>query len=218
MLYSYNFVILHLTCYIYYFAAVLAGMTEKGGGGGKLHDIKETASDAVEIMRELGTPGVRESFDIIKEMAGIAKEIMETMKTPEWQQNMENIRIISENMNSASTRMDRATTELKETGVIDDTKDLINAIKSKIGPSSAGSEGQQTAGGGGGSSSISGQDLKELSTAFKEILESIKALVEELKATTADSKRSGTVYHIEETIREATDTYRTVKQELEKEK
>jgi hypothetical protein len=209
MLYSYNFVILHLTCYIYYyFVAVLAGMTERGGGG-KLHDIKETASDAVEIMRELGTPGVRKSFDIIKEIAGIAKEIMETMKTPEWQQNMENIRIISENMNSASTRMDRATTELKETGVIDDTKDLINAIKSKIGPSSAGSEGQQTA--GGGSSSISGQDLKEM-------LESIKALVEELKATTADSKRSGTMYHIEETIREATDTYRTVKQELEKEK
>jgi hypothetical protein len=200
-------------------------MTEKEGGG-KLHDIKETASDAVEIMRELGTPGVRESFDVIKETAVIAREIMETMKTPEWQQNMENIRIISENMNSASSRMDKTTKELKETGVIDDAKDLIKAIKSKMG-SFDDRKGQQTAAtattttttttgttGGG----ISGQDLKELSSSFKEMLESIKALVEELRATMAESKRSGTMHHIDETFREATDTYRTVKRELEKEK
>jgi hypothetical protein len=182
---------------MYIIVAVLADMTEKGGG--KLHDIKETASDAVEIMRELATPGVRESFDEIKEIAVIAKEIMETMKTPEWQQNMENIRIISENINSASTRMDRTTRELKETGIIDDGKELIKAIKSKIGPF-AGSKGQQTtttaetatttAATTGG---ISGQDLKELSTAFKEMLESVKALLEELRITMAQSKRSGTM-------------------------
>jgi 5-bromo-4-chloroindolyl phosphate hydrolysis protein len=197
-------------------------MTDKGGG--KLHDIKETASDAVEIMRELGTPGVRESFDIIKEVTVIAKEIMETMKTPEWQQNMENIRIISENMNNASTRMDRITKELKETGVIDDTQDLIKAIKNKMG-SSTESTGEQkmvtatagTTGGRTSSSGITGQDLKELSSSFKEMLQSIKTLVEELRTTMADSKKSGTMHNIEETFREATDTYRTVKQELEKE-
>jgi hypothetical protein len=195
-------------------------MTEKEGGG-KLHDIKETASDAVEIMRELGTPGVRESFDVIKETAVIAREIMETMKTPEWQQNMENIRIISENMNSASSRMDKTTKELKETGVIDDAKDLIKAIKSKMG-SFDDSKGQQTAATATTTTTtgrgISGQDLKELSSSFKEMLESIKALVEELRATMAESKRSGTMHHIDETFREATDTYRTVKRELEKEK
>ena len=198
-------------------------MTDKGGG--KLHDIKETASDAVEIMRELGTPGVRESFDIIKEVTVIAKEIMETMKTPEWQQNMENIRIISENMNNASARMDRITKELKETGVIDDAQDLIKAIKNKMGPSTE-STGQQktmttttgtTGRGTTTTNSITGQDLKELSSSFKEMLQSIKTLVEELRTTMADSKKSGTMHNIEETFREATDTYRTVKQELEKE-
>ncbi|MDQ3884036.1 MAG: hypothetical protein M3239_01150 [Thermoproteota archaeon] len=198
-------------------------MTDKGGG--KLHDIKETASDAVEIMRELGTPGVRESFDIIKEVTVIAKEIMETMKTPEWQQNMENIRIISENMNNASARMDRITKELKETGVIDDAQDLIKAVKNKMGPSTESTGDQKTmtatagttGSGGSSGSGITGQDLKELSSSFKEMLQSIKTLVEELRITMADSKKSGTMHNIEETFREATDTYRTVKQELEKE-
>ena len=198
-------------------------MTEKRGG--KLHDIKETASDAVEIMRELGTPGVRESFDIIKEVAVIAKEMMETMKTPEWQRNMENIRVISENMNNTSIRVDRVSKELKETGFIDDGKGIIKAIKEKIGPV-ADSKGQQTGettmtttttttptSGGGGS--ISGQDLKELSTAIKEMLDAVKTLAEELRVTVEESKRSGTMHNIKETIRETSEAYGAVKREIE---
>lgn len=186
---------------------------------GKLHDIKETASDAVAIMRELGTPGVQESFEVIRETAKLAKEIMETMKTPEWQQNMENIRLISENMNSVSARMDRTTAGLKETGIIDDAKELINTVRSKMDSfggdgGDGGSEGQQSAAEGGGG--ISGKDLKELSTSFKEMLEAVKALASELRLTVAESKKSGTVYNIEETFREASDTYRTLKGEVEK--
>jgi len=192
-------------------------MPEKAG---KLHDIKETASDAVAIMRELGTPGVQESFEVIREVAVIAKDIMETMKSPEWQQNMENIRIISENINGVSARMDRASAGLKETGIVDDAKGLINVIRTKAGsftgdgqkqPSAA--NGTAATGGGGG---INGQDLKELSTSCKEMLEAIKALASELRVTVTDSKKSGTVYNIEETLREASDTYRTIKQEVEK--
>ena len=185
---------------------------------GKLHDIKETASDAVAIMRELGTPGVQESFEVIREVAKIAQEITETMKTPEWRQNMENIRLISENINSVSTRMDRTSAGLKETGIIDDAKGLINTVRSKMdsfGGDAGGSEGQQSAAAGGGRG-ISGQDLKELSTSFKEMLEAIKALASELSLTVTESKKSGTVYNIEETFREASDTYRTLKRETEK--
>jgi hypothetical protein len=186
---------------------------------GKLHDIKETASDAVAIMRELGTPGVQESFEVIREVAKIAQEIMETMKTPEWRQNMENIRLISENINSVSTRMDRTSAGLKETGIIDDAKGLINTVRSKMdsfGGGAGGSEGQQSAAAGGGGGGISGQDLKELSTSFKEMLEAIKALASELSLTVTESKKSGTVHNIEETFREASDTYRTLKGEMEK--
>jgi protein subunit release factor A len=176
-------------------------------GGGKLSDIKETASDAVEIMRELGTPGVQETFDNIREVAITAKEIMEIMKAPEWQRNMENIRMISQNFNQASERMDNTTKELKETGVIDDAKELIKTAKEKIG-SFGGTEG-----GGGG---MGLQDLKEMTTAVKEMLESIKGLVDELKVTVAESKRSGTMHNIEQTTRELSDTYRTVKRDIER--
>ena len=190
-------------------------MTEKEG---KLHNIKETASDAVAIMRELGTPGVQESFEVIREIAVIAKEIMETMKTPEWQQNMENIRVISQNINSVSATMDKTTSGLKETGVIDDAKDLINAVRSKMDSFGGGSDSQQSAGGEGGGGprpGISGQDLKDLGTSFKEMLEAVKALAWELRVTVADSKKSGTMRNIEETFREASDTYRTVKEEVD---
>ena len=167
-------------------------------GGGKLSDIKETASDAVEIMRELGTPGVQETFDTIREVAITAKEIMEIMKAPEWQRNMENIRMISQNFNQASERMDNTMKELKETGVIDDAKELIKTAKEKIG------------------SFGGGQDLKEMTTAVKEMLESIKGLVDELKVTVAESKRSGTMHNIEQTTRELSDTYKTVKRDIER--
>ncbi len=190
-------------------------MSEKEG---KLHDIKETASDAVAIMRELGTPGVQESFEVIREVAKIAQEIMETMKTPEWQQNMENIRLISENMNTVSARMDKTAAGLKETGIIDDAKGLIKTVKSKTDSFGASADGEQksAAAGGGGGGGISRQDLKELSTSFKEMLEAIKALAGELRLTVADSKKAGTVHNIEETFSEASDTYRIVKGEMEK--
>jgi hypothetical protein len=181
---------------------------------GKLHNIKETASDAVAIMRELGTPGVQESFEVIREIAVIAKEIMETMKTPEWQQNMENIRFITENINSVSTRMDKTTAGLNETGVIDDAKELINAIRSKMDSFGGGGDGQESAA-GGTRPGISGQDLKDLSTSFKEMLEAVKALALELTVTVAESKKSGTMRNIEETFREASDAYSTVKREVE---
>ena len=199
---------------------VFTDMPEKES---KLHDIKETASDAVAIMRELGTPGVQESFEVIREVAKIAKEITETMKTPEWQQNIENIRLISENMNTVSARMDKTAAGLKETGIIDDAKGLINTVKSKMDSFGASTDGEQqsaaAAGAGavatGGRGGISGQDLKELSTSFKEMMEAIKALASELRLTVVDSKKSGTVHNIEETFREASDTYRVFKREME---
>jgi len=166
----------------------------------KLHDIKETASDAVEIMRQIGTPGVQESMDKVRQTLTIAKEIIEALKTPEIIKNIENIRLISENMNQASTKMQDTMKQLKETGVIDEAKELIKSTKSKINSFGVGGEGM-----------ISGQDLRDVTTAIKEMLISIKGLVDEVKATVTSSKKSGTIVNIEKTIKEASDVYNTVR-------
>src|SRR5581483_6899556 len=160
--------------------------------GGKLKDIKETASDAVEIMREIGTPGVQETFDQIREIAIIGKEIMEVMQTPEWQKNLENIQLISQNFKQASERMERTTKELKETGIIDDTKALIQIAKERIGSFGNGKEGKN-------GQSITGQDLRELTTAVKEMFESIRDLSREIKVTITESRESGIIHNVKQT-------------------
>jgi hypothetical protein len=168
---------------------------------GKLHDIKETASDAVEILRQIGTPGVQESMDKVRQTATIAKEIMESLKSPEMVKNIENIRLITDNMNEASTKMQNTMKQLKETGVIDEAKELIKSAKGKI----------NSFGGAGGEGGISGQDLRDVTKAVKEMLESIRGLADELKITVASSKTSGTIRNIEETAKEAAGIYKTVR-------
>lgn len=164
----------------------------------KIHDIKQTASNAVEIMRQIGTPGVQDSLNKVKETATIVNEIIQGLKTPEIVKNIENLRLISENMNEASTKMQNTMQQLRETGVIDEATDLIKSTKGKINSFDDGGEG-----------SINGQDLRDVSIATKEMLVSIKNLMIELKVTVASSKKSGTIRNVKETIKEASDIYRT---------
>src|SRR5690349_14020371 len=98
-------------------------------GSSKLGDIKETASDTVEILRQLGTPGVQETLDKVKSMTVTVKEIMETMKSPEWVQNMENIRKIVDDVDRSSERMENTVRQMKETGVFDEAKTLMQSAR-----------------------------------------------------------------------------------------
>ena len=171
--------------------------------GGKLHDIKETASDAVEILREIGTPGVQETFDKIREVAVIGRDIMQLMKEPEWQRNIENMQLISQNFNQASERMDRTMKELKETGIIDEAKGLISLAKEKIKSFDTGDNAQ----------GMGMKDIQGVAVAIKEMLESIKGLTDEVKLTLNESKRpGGTIRNFQETshhVREGYDAIRT---------
>jgi len=164
----------------------------------KLHDIKETASDAVEIIRQIGTPGVQDSLNNVKETATMVNEIIQGLQSPEIGKNIENFRLISENLNEASTKMQNTMQQLRETGVIDEATDLIKSAKGKINSFDDGGEG-----------SINGQDLHDVSTATKEMLVSIKDLMIELKVTVASSKKSGTIRNVEETIKDVSDIYKT---------
>jgi muramoyltetrapeptide carboxypeptidase LdcA involved in peptidoglycan recycling len=119
----------------------------------KLKEIKETVSGAVEIMHQIRSPGVQESLGNIIDTAKIVKEIIQVLKTPEMVKNIENFRLILENMNEVFTKMQNTLRQLEETGVINEAKELIKSAKCTM--DSFGS---------------TGQDLHEISTAIKEMI------------------------------------------------
>ena len=96
---------------------------------GKLHDIKVTTSNTVEIIRQIGSPEIQGTLNKVKETATLVNEMMQSLKTPEIVQNIENFRLISENMNEASTKIQHTMQQLKETGVIDESTELIKFAK-----------------------------------------------------------------------------------------
>lgn len=161
----------------------------------KLQDIKETASSAAEIMRQIGTPGVLESLKNVKETTAKVSEIIQGLQSPEMVKNIENFLLISENMNAASTKIQNTMYHLKESGLIDETSDLISSAKSKL--DSFGSE-----------DSITGQDLRNMSIATKEMFLSIKDLMNELTITVSSTKKSKTLVHIQDTIDNASNIYK----------
>ncbi len=171
-------------------------------GEGKLKDIKETASDTVEILRQLGTPGVQETLDKAKSIAVTVKDVMEIMKSPEWVQNIDNIRRIMDTMNESSIRMDNTFKQLKESGMIDEAKQLIKSARSATD-----SFGRQEGG-------IKSQDLRDMSISLKEMLQSIKSLVDELAVAAAESKKSGTLQELVQTGRNMANTYNVVKRDV----
>jgi hypothetical protein len=150
-------------------------------------------------MRQISTLGVQDSLNKVKGTATIVNEIIQGLSTAEMVKNIENFRLISENMNEASTKMQNTMQQLKETGVIDEGTELIKSAKGKLNSFSDGGEG-----------SINGQDLHNVSTATKEMMVSIKDLMNELTVTVASSKKSGTIRNVKETINEVTDIYKTI--------
>lgn len=150
----------------------------------KLKDMKKTTSDAVEIIKELGSPDVQKSLEKIRDTAKVGSEIIKSLKEPTMVTNIENIRKTTESIEKSSARIERVTMELKNSGVLDETRETIKSAKYTI--SSVGDS----------------KNLGETMDALREMLRSISALVDELKLTVVESKQSGTIHNIEETIRE----------------
>ena len=159
---------------------------------GKIKDIKETVSGVVELVNQLRTPGVQESFGKIMDAAMVAKEIIKDLKTPEMVKNIENFRLISENMNQASTKMQDTIKHLEESGAIKEAKGLMKSAKGMM----------ESVGG-------NSQKLPQMSTAVKEMINSMRDLADELKMTVIDSKKSGAVQSIKATIQDASEVYKT---------
>lgn len=142
-------------------------------GEGKIRDIRETASDAAEIIRQLGSPEVKESLDKAKEITDTVREITEIMRTPEWVRNIENISKMVEKLPDFSgTSGESAFGDVR--GLVQSTKKVMDNLASE-------------------KDGLRGQDLQELVLAFKDMLQSFKILADELTAVAAESKRSGSL-------------------------
>ena len=126
----------------------------------KVREIKETVLCAVEIMRQIKTPGVLESFGKIMDTGVVAKEIIDALKTPEMVKNIENFRVISENINESSTRMQSMLKQLEATGLLNETKGLVTSAKTTV------------------DSFGTSQDLHDMSTAIRDVFKSVRALVD----------------------------------------
>jgi predicted SpoU family rRNA methylase len=156
----------------------------------KLKDIKKTTSDAVEIIRELGSPDVQNSLEKIRDTAKVGNEIIKSLGEPAMVTNIENIRKTTESFEKSTARIETVTMELKNSGVLDEARETIKSAKNTL---------------------ISVGDSKnigETMDALKEMLRAISGLVDELKLTVVESKESGTINNIEETIQETRSAFK----------
>src|SRR3712207_1625240 len=94
----------------------------------KLKDVKKTTSDAVEIIRELGSPDVQNSLEKIRDTARVGSEIIKSLKEPAMVTNIENIRKTTESFEKTSARIERVTMELKDSGILDETRDRKSVV------------------------------------------------------------------------------------------
>ena len=165
---------------------------------GKLSEIKGTVSDAAELMRLIGNPGVMESLNKVKDTAKIVNEIIQGLNTQEMVKNIENFRMFSENMRETSGKMENTMNHLRETNVMYDASDLMKSIKRKIDSFDNESE------------SINGQDLRDVTVASKEMMLSVKDMINEITLCIEASKKSATARNVNYAINEVADIYKMV--------
>src|SRR5215217_2998993 len=162
--------------------------------GDKLKDIRQTTSDAVEILRTLGSPEVYGSLEKISQTTQGVKGIMESITRPEMVKNIENMRLAVEAIENTSKRVETLVIEIKKTGLFEKASETLVAARNSL------------------TSEDNKKNTSELMAEIREMLLSIRLLVDELKLTINASKKSGLLHDVEEAAKEASDFYHTVKE------
>lgn len=162
--------------------------------GDRLKDIRHTTSDAVEILRKLGSPEVYGSLEKISQTTQGVKGIMVSITQPEMVKNIENIRLAVEAIENTSRRVETLVIEIKKTGFFEKSSETLVAARNSL------------------TSEDNKKNMSEVMTEIREMLLSIKSLIDELKLTITASKRSGLLHNVEEAAKEASDFYHIVKE------
>jgi hypothetical protein len=111
----------------------------------------------------------------------VARDVTETLQMPEMVKNIENFRLISENANKASTKIENMILQLKETGIFSEANDLFQSAKSTV----------NSIGGDGKGAAIIGADMLVMISSIKEMVISVTAAVDELKITSMSLTKLG---------------------------
>jgi hypothetical protein len=130
---------------------------------GKLNDIRETSSNATQIIRDLRNPDVHASLDRAKDIAATVRDIIESFKDPSMVKNIENLRLSLESIERISSRIDSFRSDTENAGLMDEISSTIKASRKAI--ENIGNEGS----------------TKELISAMKDLISEFSSVVSEVK-------------------------------------
>lgn len=131
--------------------------------GGKLNDIRETSSNAIQIIRDLKNPEVHESLNRVKDIAATVREIVESFKDPSMVKNIENFRLTLESIERISSKIDSMRNDTQNSGLMDEISSTIRACRLAL--DTLNSEG----------------GTKELVSASKNLISEFSSMVFEIK-------------------------------------
>src|SRR3712207_4618124 len=100
--------------------------------GDRLKDLRQSTSDALEVIRKLGSPEVNVSLEKIYQTTQEAKEIMESLRRPEMVKNIDNIRLTVEAIESTSIRLESLVLEVRKTQVLEKASETLVAIRAAL--------------------------------------------------------------------------------------
>jgi predicted transcriptional regulator len=160
----------------------------------KLKDIRETASDAAEIVRALGNPEVRRSLEEVREITNSIQTIINSLSQPSMVKNIENIRMAAETLEATASKAENTVQKLKEAGILEEAQQTLRQTKDTL--SLLGKSPQST----------------EMVSEVKEMITSIKDLVNELKLVVSQSKDSGIIRDVKDALEQGNKLYRKTKE------
>lgn len=144
-------------------SCLLANMTRR------LTEIRETTSNAVQIMRELRDPEVKESLRQAKEMVASAKELIELLRDPMIVKDIENISHTANSLKEISINMHDLTNDLSKSEAIQELVGTAKTVRASL-------------------SVLTSKESAETIQAVKEMIVSIKDLADEVTAILSPKK------------------------------
>jgi uncharacterized protein YjgD (DUF1641 family) len=99
---------------------------------GKLHELKETTTDAINIIRELRDPEVQKSLENIKAISSTVNDIVAIFKDPQFAKNIENINLAANYLRESMQAMQNTAAELKKAGTFDEVNKTIKSVRTII--------------------------------------------------------------------------------------